>query len=503
VEKDWPTLVVGGLFFLLGAIFCCVAAWLFLGERIEAARLADGGKARGEVLRKLIVADRTQGSFVRPKHRIEYRFVPARGEPVSAEADIEPALWQRLGKGDPVEVHYLPADPAEHGIEGMQRDWVITLVFALIGGFFAPVGFWLARNGLTAKDAPARPQRGFVRWLNTNPPLALGVIGLLFFLPFLAGGVGWSFMASTESGEFASRAQATEGTVISKQVVRKSRSTGSTGRSGGHSTHYHAIYRYLADGVQVVGTSSLDSDDWESLKERGPIAVTYVAGKPWVHYVGGEESGRWIGPLIFLAIGGFGMAGCGYSAWRGWRRRGAPPPRRPEARPLQPAPAAAATTPPASPAKPTGGNWIVWLVGAVFFAAGSSLAVSGLLDLFEERRFEADGQLVEARIVGKDIQQADRGERRSTAYTVTYRFSTKEGGSAEGRAVLKPDAWEKAKPGDGLRVQYLPARPEASRLQGESLWVDAIVALLVGPVFALLGALALLGAWLNRRDPHG
>ncbi|HEX6690142.1 MAG TPA: DUF3592 domain-containing protein, partial [Burkholderiales bacterium] len=440
MEKDWPTLIVGGLFFLLGAIFCCVAAWIVFGDRLEAARLEAGGaKARAEVLRKLIVANRTTGSFVKPKHRIEYRFVPTRGEPVTAQEDIDPALWQRLGKGDAIEVAYLPADPSDHRIEGRTTDWAVALIFGLVGGFFAPVGFWVARNGLRGKE-PDQPART-VRWINDNPPFALGSIGVVFFLIFAVAGVGWASLASDEAGEFARRAQAVEGMVIEKTIVRKSSSTSSSGgaRSSSQSTHYHAAYRYVADGVEVLGISALDSDDWERLKERGPIAITYVGGAPWKHRVG-DESGvwLWIGPAIFLGIGGLGMLGSGYALRRGWLRRDVAPPRQPKARPPQPAPAVDA--PPASPAKPAGGNWIVWLVGAVFFAAGSSLAVSGLLDLLEERRFEADGQLVEARIVDKGIQQAERGERRSTAYTVTYRFTTKEGGSVEGRAVLKPDA---------------------------------------------------------------
>jgi len=502
VKKDWPTLIVGGLFFLLGAIFCCVAAWLFFGDRIEAARLAGGEKARAEVLRKLIVADRTQGSFVRPKHRIEYRFVPARGEPVEAAADLEPQLWQRLGRGDAVEVSYLASDPADHRIEGTQRDWVITLVFALIGGFFAPVGFWLARNGLTAPDVPRKPQRGLARWINANPPLALGAIGMLFFLPFLAGGVAWLAQASGEADQFASRAQAVEGLVISKAVVRKSSGTSSSGGSRGSSTHYHATYRYRADGVEVVGTSSFDSDDWDRLKEQGPIAVTYVAGTPWVHELGGAASGRWIGPAIFLGIGGIGMLGSGYAALRGWRRRDAPVAPQPKARP-KPRPAAP-IQPPAARRPDRVARWIAAAAGAAFFFGGSSFAVSGLLDLLEERRFDADGRIAEARIVDKGIKEAQRSERRSTAYTVTYRFTTGDGRGIAGEAVLKPDAWEKAKAGDILRVQYLPARPQASRLQGESLMVDAIVGLLVGPLFALIGAALLLGVWMwNEPEPHG
>jgi hypothetical protein len=494
---------VGGLFFLLGAAFCVAAVWLFFGDRLQAARLEEGSKARAEVLSKLIVADRTQGSFVRPKHRVEYRFVPARGDPVSATADIDPALWQRLGRGDALEVAYLPSSPAEHAVQGVQRDWVVAGVLAIVGLFFAPVGFWLARDALARREAPQGPRRA-PRWIAANPPLALGSIGVLFFLPFLAGGIWWFLLASAEAEQFQTRARPVDGVVVTKEIVRK-RSAGSSGSGGGSSssTHYEATYRYRADsGEEIAGRSELGSDDWERLKERGPINITYVAGEPWRHRVA-EEGGSWLGPAIFLGIGGFGMLGSGYAALRGWRRRGAPLAAQPKATPqprLRPEPAAEG--PAAQPVK-RGGNWIVGVAGGVFFVAGSSLAVSGVLDLLEERRFGADGKFVQARIVDKGIQEAQRGEQRSTAYTAVYRFSTEDGRQAEGRVVLKPDAWEAAKPGDGLRVQYLPSRPEASRLEGESLWVDAIVGLLVGPLFALIGAALLLGAWMSWREPHG
>lgn len=498
MERDWPTLVVGGLFFLLGVIFCGVAAWSGFGDRLEAARLeSDGARTRAEVLRKFIVADRTQGSVVRPKYRVEYRFVPARGEPVAAEQDLEAALWRQLAKGDALEVTYLSADPSEHRVAGAAADWTVALIFGVLGGFFVPLGFWLARNGLRGRELqqPVRAQR----WINDNPPLALGAIGLVFFLPFAAAGAWWAMFASDESAEFATRSQSVAGIVVEKAVVRRSSGSSSGGsRSSSTSTHYEVTYRYQAQNIEVRGKTELDSSEWDRLKERGPIAVTYIGTAPWKHRVGGE-GGAWIGPAIFLGVGVLGMLGSGYAARRGWLRRGASPAPGPKPRPQ---PAKETPVAPGVPAR-RGGNGVLAAVGGVFFCAGSALAVSGLLDLIEERRFDADGLLVEARIVDKSIEEAQRGERRSTAYAVTYRFTTKEGRSADGRAVLKPDAWERAKPGDGLRVRYLPSRPETSRPQGESRWVDVIVAVAVGPLFALLGAGMLLGAWMAWRRYRG
>ena len=45
--------------------------------------------------------------------------------------------------------------------------------------------------------------------------------------------------------------------------------------------------------------------------------------------------------------------------------------------------------------------------------------------------------------------------------------------------------------------------PETSRPQGESRWVDVIVAVAVGPLFALLGAGMLMGAWMAWRRYRG
>ncbi len=486
---DRTTLAVGGLFLLLGTIFGGVA--LYLWSAVEERRLAaEGRTARAELLRKDIVADRASGSIVRPGYRVHYRFTPEQGSPVSASAEIDEALWRRLGPVDPLEVRYLGEDPAVHRVETQQRDIVLPIVFGLIGVVFAPLGLCLM---LGRSPFPA----GFADWVGRSPAHALGVIGMLFFLPFAGGGVFWLRAVQAEQALFEARGRQAEATVLSKAIVKKSSGSSSgPGRSRSQSTHYQVSYRFQGDsGEEIVGTSELDVDEWERLKERAPVAVTYVAGSPWLHRVQGWEPSR-VAPILFLVVGGAGVLACGGVAW--WGRR------RPAARRKSPKTAAAAPTP--SPAareqsrKPARGWWWGAGIGAVFFFAGCGATVGGIGELLMERRYAADGKNAEARIVSKRVDEAQRGGRSRTEYVALYRFDTPEGAKGEGRAVLEVAAWEAARPGDRLAVRYLPGEPGSNRPAGEGGWASGIIISIVGPLFALIGAFLAWGSWLARHD---
>lgn len=477
-------MAVGGLFLLLGTIFGGVA--LYLWSAVEERQLAaEGRTARAELLRKDIVADRTSGSQVRPVFRVHYRF-----ERVSASAQIGEALWRRLSPGDPIEVTYLPSDPSVHRVEAQQRDIVLPLVFGLIGLVFAPLGLCLV---LGRSPFPA----GFAGWVGRSPAYALGVIGVLFFLPFAGGGIFWLDAVQSEQALFDARGQQAEGTVLSKAIVKKSSGSSSgPGRSRSQSTHYQVTYRFRGDaGEEVAGTSELDADDWERLKERGPVAVTYVAGRPWLHRVQGWEPGR-IAPIAFLVVGGAGVLACGGLAWWG---RGRPARR---TKPRQPAPMPAAPQPiqKVESTKPNRSWWWGAGIGAVFFFAGCGATIDGIGELLKERRYAAEGKSAEARIVSKRIDEAQRGERSRTEYVALYRFDAPGGAKGEGRAVLEVAAWEAARPGDRLAVRYLPGEPGTNRPAGEGGWAYGIIISIVGPLFALIGAFLAWGSWLARQD---
>jgi hypothetical protein len=494
-ELHRPTLAVGAIFFLIGAALGGVGLW----NLHPASRPIDpqAPRARGEILGKAIHADRTRGATVRPRHRVEYRFVTAAGAAVHGAADVERDLWMRLEVRGPIEVQYLSSDPSVQRVEGEERDPTLGIVFALVGAVFAPLGVWLVRNGLPGAPAPEGvPPRLAARlsaWFARAPALAFGIVGSVFFLPFAAGGAFWLDAVRSEQALFELRAQRTEAIVLSKSIVRKRSGTSSSSRQT-ESTHYQVTYRFRADGAEVVGTAEVGAGEWDRLKERSPVGVTYVGGSPWLHRVEGDGPG-WVAPLLFFGIGGLGMLGGAGAAWWGWRRRGAPPRKaRAEAPVPRPAPA------PVRTGRTRDWRWGAGF-GAVFFFAGCGALVSGLLDLATERRYAAEGREAEARVTGKRVEQAERSSRKSTQYVVLYRFDAADGRAGEGRAAVEVSAWEAAKPGDRLRVRYLPAEPGTNRPAGESEVVGAVIVSIAGLAFALIGGFFAWGCWLARNDP--
>lgn len=486
---DRTTLAVGGLFLLLGTIFGGVA--LYLWSAVEERQLAaEGRTARAELLRKDIIADRASGSIVRPGYRVHYRFTPEQGSPISASAEIDEALWRRLSPTDPLEVRYLGEDPAVHRVESQQRDVVLPIVFGLIGAVFAPLGLCLM---LGRSPFPA----GFADWVGRSPAYALGVIGMLFFLPFAGGGVFWLRAVQSEQALFEARGRQAEARVLSKAIVKKSSGSSSgPGRSRSQSTHYQVSYRFQGDaGEEIVGTSELDVDEWERLKERAPVAVTYVAGSPWLHRVRGSEPSR-VAPILFLVVGGAGVLACGGVAW--WAR--GRPARRVKPRKPASMPPAAQQTHKVESRKPNRSWWWGAGIGAVFLFAGCGATIDGIVELLKERRYAAEGKSAEARIVSKQIDEAQRRGRSRTEYVALYRFDTPEGAKGEGRAVLEVAAWEAARPGDRLAVRYLPGEPGSNRPAGEGGWAYGIIIGIVGPLFALIGAFLAWGSWLARHD---
>ena len=492
-RADAATLIVGAVFFLIGAALGGAGLWQLYDHYRE---LGPAELARGEVLAKAIHADRTQGSVVKPRHRVEYRFQPAGGEPVSGSADVAPELWQRLEPGAAIEVRYLAADPATRRVEGEVHDPTVWIIFALIGLLFAPVGAWLVRNGLPRVRAQgeARAIPGpLAAWIARSPARALGTMGALFFACFFIGGVVWLDTVRFTQQLLELRGQPVEGLVLSKAIVTK-RSGGAGSARSNESTHYQVVYRFRADGADVVGTSELGAADWERLKERGPIALVYAGGAPWVHRIEGDSAG-WLAPLAFLLVGGLGVLGsAGAGFW--FARRATRP-----TKPRREAPRAAAVAPRVQERKRVGRSWLIGAgVGALFFIGGSGALFTGVSDFLLERRYAAEGRLVDAELLDKGVAGAERGGRRSTEYAASYRFGTPDGLVAQGRAVLTVTAWEAAKPGDRLRVRYLASDPRTSRGAEEGGFVIPIVLMIIGPLFALIGAFIAWGSWLARTD---
>jgi hypothetical protein len=61
-----------------------------------------------------------------------------------------------------------------------------------------------------------------------------------------------------------------------------------------------------------------------------------------------------------------------------------------------------------------------------------------------------------------------------------------DGRAYEGAVRLTAQAWEAAKVGDSIRVEYLPDDPRVNRAAGESGMAGALIGMLMGPLFVLI-----------------
>jgi hypothetical protein len=114
------------------------------------------------------------------------------------------------------------------------------------------------------------------------------------------------------------------------------------------------------------------------------------------------------------------------------------------------------------------GGWYARISNKNFFALG--LLFFGLIFFrlsCEENYYEKGGVRVQG-VVLKKIYVPERrtmqGEGNSSRRYVTYRFTTKEGQTLEGAYDVLPDAYEKAKEGDPIVVEYLSDSPSTNRV---------------------------------------
>jgi len=84
----------------------------------------------------------------------------------------------------------------------------------------------------------------------------------------------------------------------------------------------------------------------------------------------------------------------------------------------------------------------------------------------EEDYYEKGGVRVQGVVVKKTYTPAStaKGSGSSSKRYISYRFTTKEGQTLEGRYDVLPDAWNSVKEGDPVVVEYLPDSPDTNRI---------------------------------------
>jgi len=119
--------------------------------------------------------------------------------------------------------------------------------------------------------------------------------GIFIFVGLVLLGLGiWQSLGDRR---FAHEALAVRGTVITKTTRTSSSGTGSRSRN----QHYEIIYRFAVQGEMREGRDELTQDDWDRLKQGGPVEVQYLPDNPSSNRLAGPS--RWFENALFVLIG--------------------------------------------------------------------------------------------------------------------------------------------------------------------------------------------------------
>jgi len=103
---------------------------------------------------------------------------------------------------------------------------------------------------------------------------------------------------------FSREARSTEGTVLTKEIRQSDDSTGADRRAGrgtSRTNHYEVTYRFTVQGETLEGRDELTQEDWERLREHGPVGVLYLPQTPSSNRLAGQRP--WLMKTMFGLIG--------------------------------------------------------------------------------------------------------------------------------------------------------------------------------------------------------
>ena len=138
----------GGLWFGVGLLFLVIGVSTGATRAANATRLDTEGRiVDGVVLTKAISSTSSSGSGANttPTYELTFRFSTPNGV-VRGRTEMTREAWDRLVEQGPIRVTYVPEEPSRHRVDGQTSDWMVSLIFAAIGGFFAVAGAFVLLN---------------------------------------------------------------------------------------------------------------------------------------------------------------------------------------------------------------------------------------------------------------------------------------------------------------------------------------------------------------------
>lgn len=145
---------------------------------------------------------------------------------------------------------------------------------------------------------------------------------------------------------------------------------------------------------------------------------------------------------------------------------------------------------------------LIW-IGAPLLIGGAICLAVALRLFWIEWQYHSSAQKTQGIVVTKWRSANPSGSFGGTAgsrgagsatggvnYTVHYRYQTDSGGDQEGEDDVSRDFWEKLRPGDSLRVFYLPKSPAHSRLWMGIRTFLPLVLFILGTTMLVMGLVA-------------
>ena len=304
-------IVLGAAFLLLGAIFLFIGGSTFLEEqRYQQRSVRAPAVATGKALR---LATSHSGTF----YEISYQVNPDGGTPFEQAERADVHLWERVERGSPLVVEYVPGQPESARVVLERSEQTTETAFALsTGGVLALIGLfviveggrWLSPAGDTASTpadtAPpaADPAEVAPRVRVANHPsfwpLARRLFGFWFGGISLLVGVPWFVVNGVipfhADWRFAREGRSTQGMVLTKEIRR-------SGNTRSETLHYEVTYRFAVSGETIEGRDELSLEDWERVIEREPADVLYRVGNSSSNRLAGNRP--WIKKTFFGFLG--------------------------------------------------------------------------------------------------------------------------------------------------------------------------------------------------------
>lgn len=143
----------GGIWVAVGVPFLAIG----VGVAIGGARLSARLEREGRTVEGIVLAKEIRERDFEPVCRVDYRFVPPGGTPITASAEIDEATWDALVERGPIAITVLPGDPARHRAQGQGSAVFLPAVFAILGTILSSLGGMVLLRARAARRREVDP----------------------------------------------------------------------------------------------------------------------------------------------------------------------------------------------------------------------------------------------------------------------------------------------------------------------------------------------------------